>query len=146
MGVGSLLLKFAEETAIADIDMSMWRERAELRIADQIYSLYRESKLEGTFVLRTGDLVLAIHASLPDVVLLDIGLPKMNGWLVAKQIREQSVWKRPLIIAVTGHGREADGLRSQDVGVDLHLVKPVDPEELHKLLSRFQSIVNVPAL
>ena len=50
---------FREETAIADIDMSMWRERAELRIGDQIYSVYRESMLEGTFVLRTGDLVLA---------------------------------------------------------------------------------------
>jgi DNA-binding response OmpR family regulator len=86
----------------------------------------------------------AIHASLPDVVLLDIGLPKMNGWLVAKQIREQSTWKRPLIIAVTGHGREADRLRSQEAGIDLHLIKPVDPEELHRLLSRFQSIVNVP--
>ena len=44
---------------IAEIDMSMWRERAELRIADQIYSVYRESMLEGTFVLGTGDLVLA---------------------------------------------------------------------------------------
>jgi hypothetical protein len=50
---------FRQETAIADIDMSMWRERAELRIAEQIYSVYRESRLKGTFVLRTGDLVLA---------------------------------------------------------------------------------------
>jgi hypothetical protein len=49
---------FRGETAIADIDMSMWRERAELTIDGQVYSVYRESMLEGTFVLRSGDLVL----------------------------------------------------------------------------------------
>jgi CheY-like chemotaxis protein len=76
--------------------------------------------------------------------LLDIDLPEMAGWKVAKQIREQSVWKRPLMVAVTGYGADADRLRSEQAGVDLHLVKPVDPEELHKLLNRFQSIVNVP--
>jgi DNA-binding response OmpR family regulator len=43
----------------------------------------------------------AIQTSLPDVVWLNIGLPKMSGWLVAKQIREQSVWKRPLMVAMT---------------------------------------------
>src|SRR5438270_12778801 len=50
---------FREGTAIADIDISGWRERAELRVGGQVYSLYRESMLEGTFVLRSGDLVLA---------------------------------------------------------------------------------------
>jgi CheY-like chemotaxis protein len=75
----------------------------------------------------------AIQTSLPDVVLLDIGLPKMDGWEVAKLIREQSV-KRPLMVALTGYGADADRLRSQEAGIDLHLVKPVDPEELHKLL------------
>jgi CheY-like chemotaxis protein len=86
----------------------------------------------------------AIQASLPDLVLLDIGLPEMDGWKVAKQIREQSVWKRPFIVAITGYVMDADRLRSQQAGIDLHLIKPVDPEALHKLLSRFQSIVNVP--
>jgi CheY-like chemotaxis protein len=87
----------------------------------------------------------AILASLPDVVLLDIGLPKMDGWEVAKRIREQSVWKRPLLVAMSGYGTEADRLRSQEAGIDLHLLKPVDPEELRKLLSRFQSVVSAPA-
>jgi CheY-like chemotaxis protein len=53
-----------------------------------------------------------VQESPPDVVLLDIGLPKMNGWLVAKQIREQSVWKRPLLVAMSGYGMEADRRRS----------------------------------
>jgi two-component system CheB/CheR fusion protein len=87
----------------------------------------------------------AVQASPPDVVLLDIGLPQMNGWEVAKQIREECSWKRPLIVAITGYGMDSDSVRSEQAGIDLHLVKPVDPEELHKLLSRFQGIVSVPA-
>jgi hypothetical protein len=50
---------FQEERAIADIDMSMWRESAALKVGGQVYSVYRESMLEGTFVLRPGDLILA---------------------------------------------------------------------------------------
>jgi CheY-like chemotaxis protein len=83
----------------------------------------------------------AVKASTPDVVLLDIGLPKMNGWLVAKQIRKQDVWKRPLLVAVTGYGTQADRLRSQEAGIDLHLVKPVEPRALEDLLKRFEAIV-----
>jgi two-component system CheB/CheR fusion protein len=79
-----------------------------------------------------------------DVVLLDIGLPKMDGWEVAKQIREQCSWKRPLLVAITGYGMDADRVRSDQAGIDLHLVKPVDPEQLKNLLSRFQSIISAP--
>jgi hypothetical protein len=50
---------FREDKAIADVDMSSWRERADLKVDGQIYSVYRESMLQGTFVLRSGDLVLA---------------------------------------------------------------------------------------
>jgi CheY-like chemotaxis protein len=87
----------------------------------------------------------AVHTSPPDVILLDIAHPKMNGWEVARQIHEECVWKRPLTVAITGHGMDADRLSSQEAGIDLHLVKPVAPEELHKLLSRFESIVSIPA-
>jgi two-component system, OmpR family, response regulator len=80
--------------------------------------------------------VQAVQASPPDVILLDIGLPKMDGWLVAKQIREQTTWKRPLLVAISGYGTEADRRRSKEAGIDLHLVKPVDPVELLKLLRR----------
>jgi two-component system, OmpR family, response regulator len=83
----------------------------------------------------------AAQASPPDVVLLDIGLPKMDGWMVAKQIREQTAWKRPLLVAISGYGTDADQRRSQEMGIDLHLVKPVDPVELGKLLRRFHKII-----
>jgi len=77
----------------------------------------------------------------PDVVLLDLGLPKMDGWEVAKQIRNQATYKRPLLVAVSGYGREADRLRSSEAGIDLHLVKPIDPDQLKDLLARFQTVV-----
>ena len=60
---------------------------------------------------------------------------------MAEQIREQSTWKRPLLVAITGRGMTADRLRSQEVGIDLHLVKPVEPAELEHLLKRFRRII-----
>jgi CheY-like chemotaxis protein len=78
----------------------------------------------------------------PAVVLLDLGLPKMDGWQVAKQIRQHcSGQRRPLIIAVSGYGTQADRLRSYDAGIDLHLVKPVDPEQLETLLKRYRETI-----
>jgi CheY-like chemotaxis protein len=82
-----------------------------------------------------------MDAHAPDVVLLDLGLPKMDGWEVAKQIRSQATYKRPLLVAVSGYDREADRLRSREAGIDLHLVKPIDPDHLKDLLARFQTVV-----
>ena len=78
----------------------------------------------------------AFQVGQPDVVFLDIGLPKMDGWQVAKRIREQGSAKRPFLIAVTGYGTQADRLRSRAAGIDVHFVKPVDPVELEDLVKR----------
>jgi two-component system, OmpR family, response regulator len=83
----------------------------------------------------------AVQERLPDVVLLDLGLPKMDGCQVARQICQQSNGRRPLLVAISGYGTEADQIRSQEAGIDLHLVKPVDPEALQNLLQRFRRIV-----
>jgi PAS domain S-box-containing protein len=69
----------------------------------------------------------------PDVVLLDIGLPRLNGYEAARRIRLQG--RRVLLVAVTGWGQEEDRRRSRDAGFDHHLVKPVDPEKLMRLLA-----------
>jgi two-component system, OmpR family, response regulator len=74
-------------------------------------------------------------------VLIDIGLAGMDGCELAKKIRERSDVRRPLFIAITGYGAEEDRHRSADAGIDLHLVKPYDPEQLHMLLKRFQRII-----
>jgi CheY-like chemotaxis protein len=77
----------------------------------------------------------------PDVVLLDIGLPGINGWEVAKLLQERATDKKPFLIAVTGYGKEEDKRRSAEVGVDLHLLKPVDPQELAAILRRFERVI-----
>ena len=77
----------------------------------------------------------------PDVVLLDIGLPNMDGYEVAKRLKARNTVKCPLLIAITGYGRDIDRRRSAEAGIDLHWVKPVDPEVLTGLLKRFESIV-----
>ena len=76
----------------------------------------------------------------PDVVLLDIGLPGLNGLEVAEALREQSTSRRPFLIAVTGFDGDGDRERSSEAGIDLHLTKPLDNEQLEKILSRFQQL------
>jgi CheY-like chemotaxis protein len=77
----------------------------------------------------------------PYVVLLDIALPGLDGWQVARQLRAESTGKPPFLIAVTGYGREQDRRKSKEAGIDLHLLKPADPVRLAGLLERFQKVV-----
>jgi PAS domain S-box-containing protein len=72
----------------------------------------------------------------PDVVLLDIGMPKLNGYEAARRIRDEPWGKEMLLIAQTGWGQEEDRRRSQEAGFDAHLTKPVDHLKLLKLLTR----------
>jgi signal transduction histidine kinase len=74
----------------------------------------------------------------PDVVLLDIGLPKMNGYEVAHRIRHQPWGQGVVLVALTGWGQETDRQRSQAAGFDHHLVKPLDPSALLRLLASLQ--------
>jgi two-component system CheB/CheR fusion protein len=71
----------------------------------------------------------------PDVVLLDIGLPGMDGCAVAGVLRADPIASRSLLIAVSGYGQEADRRRTREAGFDHHLVKPVRPEVLRALLA-----------
>jgi len=71
----------------------------------------------------------------PDVVLLDIGMPMMNGYDVARRIREQPWGKEIVLIAVTGWGQTEHRQRTSEAGFDHHLVKPVDPAALAKLIA-----------
>jgi Response regulators consisting of a CheY-like receiver domain and a winged-helix DNA-binding domain len=77
----------------------------------------------------------------PDVVLLDIGLPKMNGYEAARRIRQQPWGERMFLIAATGWGQEADRHRSKEAGFDYHLVKPLDPAALIQLLASLKQTV-----
>jgi signal transduction histidine kinase len=72
----------------------------------------------------------------PDVILLDIGMPKLNGYQVAQQIRQQPWGRSTVLIAVTGWGQQEDRSKSERAGFDGHFVKPVDYAALTKLLAR----------
>ncbi|MBX9583084.1 MAG: response regulator, partial [Gemmataceae bacterium] len=71
----------------------------------------------------------------PEVVLLDVGMPGMNGYEVAARLRAMPEAAGAAVVAVTGFGQEADRQRSREAGFDHHLVKPVDPETLQELLA-----------
>jgi len=74
----------------------------------------------------------------PEVVLFDIGMPKLNGYEACRLIRKQPWGRKVIVIAVTGWGQEDDRQRSHDAGFDHHMVKPVDPQVLMKMLAGLQ--------
>jgi signal transduction histidine kinase/CheY-like chemotaxis protein len=77
-------------------------------------------------------LAAAFH---PDVILLDLGLPEIDGYEVARRLRDDPRLTQARLIAVTGYGREADQQRSLEAGFDAHLVKPIDPQKMFEVLS-----------
>jgi CheY-like chemotaxis protein len=77
----------------------------------------------------------------PDVVLLDIAMPKLNGYEVAQRLRAEPWGKHLLLIAVTGWGQESDKLRASGAGFDFHLTKPVDVAALTRALSSVAATV-----
>ena len=120
-------------------------ERRALRIlvvddnADSRSTLTHLLQLLGydTHAAEDGEAAVSMAEALKvDVVLLDIGLPKLNGYEVARRLRAGPLGSRVVLIAITGWGQEEDRTRSRDAGFDAHLVKPVDHDELLGLLSR----------
>jgi PAS domain S-box-containing protein len=72
----------------------------------------------------------AFEAFGPEVALLDIGMPGLDGYAVAREVRARAPQPRPLLVAITGWGQAHDRARAADAGYDLHLTKPVDPETI----------------
>ena len=75
----------------------------------------------------------------PQVMILDIGMPFPNGHEVARRVREQDWGRRALLVAVTGWGQEADRVKTRDSGFNHHLTKPIDIDELERLIEDFMS-------
>jgi signal transduction histidine kinase/DNA-binding response OmpR family regulator len=91
-----------------------------------------------------GDRAIAVAlARRPQVVLLDIGLPGIDGYEVAERLR-QALGSDVLLVALTGYGRHEDQLRALAAGCDAHLLKPVDPEVLRRVISRHGEPRNGP--
>jgi signal transduction histidine kinase/DNA-binding response OmpR family regulator len=79
--------------------------------------------------------LVEVEEFLPEVVLLDIGLPGMDGFEVARRLREQPANSQTLLVALTGYGQAEDVRRSREAGFNHHLVKPADPEALMGLFA-----------
>jgi PAS domain S-box-containing protein len=81
------------------------------------------------------DALLAAERSKPDTMLLDIGMPGLNGYEVAARLRRHDWGRKIVLIALTGWGQERDKQRARDAGFDYHLVKPVEPRALLAMLA-----------
>lgn len=84
-----------------------------------------------------------IRATQPEIALVDIGLPLMDGYEVARQVRALPECNNVYLVALTGYGRQQDRRRALEAGFDVHLVKPVDFDELNYFLAR-QSSLGIP--
>jgi len=105
---------------------------------DSVDSLSTLLRLMGNDVHVAYDGVEAVnsaHGLLPDVVLLDVGLPLRSGYDAARLIRSEAWGRNMVLIALTGWGQEQDRKRSREAGFDHHLVKPVDPKALMSLVA-----------
>ena len=87
----------------------------------------------------------AVAEDKPDVALLDIGLPDIDGYEVCRRIRSQSGMHQPVLIAVTGWGQERDKERASASGFNGHLTKPADPATLLAMLREMVSASRRPA-
>ncbi|MBC7900107.1 MAG: PAS domain S-box protein [Saprospiraceae bacterium] len=114
---------------------------------DSAESLAMLLKLSGHEVQMAHDGLEAIKAAaefLPEVILLDIGLPKLNGYEAAREIRQQKWGESITLIALTGWGQDEDRQRSKDAGFNSHMVKPVDHVELMKRLDELTDAETAP--
>jgi CheY-like chemotaxis protein len=90
-------------------------------------------ELDGHEVHETEDGITGLAEALglqPDVAVIDIGLPGLDGWEVARQLRATEAGRRMILLAISGYGQPADEHLSREAGFDAHLVKPVDLEIL----------------
>ncbi len=110
---------------------------------DSAESLAMLLKLSGNETYTAYDGLQAVEAAAtfrPEVVLLDIGLPKLNGYEAARKIREQPWGKGMVLVALTGWGQDEDRQKSRDAGFNDHMVKPVDHGALMKLLAELPAV------
>jgi len=103
--------------------------------AEAMLLLLREYGHEALVVHDGFEALDAAHAFDPDVVLLDIGLPGLDGYEIARRMRAMPRLADALIVAVSGYGQEKDRQRSAAAGFDAHLVKPIDPRAVVAVIS-----------
>jgi CheY-like chemotaxis protein len=102
--------------------------------AESLAILLRMEGHDVTVVHDGLEAVKAFDALLPEVALLDIGMPDLNGYEVARQVRQRSLGRAVTLIAVTGWGQQSDKARALAAGFNHHFTKPIEPERVLELL------------
>jgi CheY-like chemotaxis protein len=102
--------------------------------ADSLAMLLRFEGHDVTVVNNGRQALAAVGTLQPEFALLDIGMPDVNGYELARQLRKLPLPAKLTLIAVTGWGRDGDKARAVEAGFDYHFIKPIDPEQLFELL------------
>jgi CheY-like chemotaxis protein len=121
---GSLRIMLAEDDADA---------------AESLQALLNDCGYEVHTVKDGRSAMAAAFVLQPQVVLLDIGLPEMNGYELARQLRERMPDRKLLLVALSGYSQPEDRRRSREAGIDHYLVKPLQFEELQKILTEYRA-------
>jgi CheY-like chemotaxis protein len=109
---------------------------------DGARSLATLLELRGLSVRMVGDGAAAVEAAesfRPHVALLDISMPVLDGYATAAAIRAKPWGRELLLVALTGWAQKTDRTRALKAGFDIHLAKPVDFDELHRILAQFET-------
>jgi CheY-like chemotaxis protein len=107
-------------------------------IRDGAESLALMLRLQGNEVWTANDGIVAFEMAerlRPELILMDVGMPRLNGYQATQRIREQPWGREMKVVALTGWGQDGDKFKSMQAGCDAHLVKPVSAQDLQKVLS-----------
>jgi CheY-like chemotaxis protein len=104
--------------------------------AETVAAYLRLEGHEAKVVTESAEVLGSARVFEPQVVVLDIGLPGLDGYQIARQLRAQPHMRDALLIAVTGYGREEDRASAAAAGFDCHFVKPADPLEIQAAIDR----------
>ena len=147
-GAPSVAATQAERTANSRIDVRVG-EHVKRRIlladdnSDALESLATLLELGGHDVVTASNGALALECAerhRPEVMLLDIGMPMLDGYEVARRVRVEPWGRKITLVALTGWGQDSDRRRSREAGFDSHLVKPLDMDKLTELLAKLPTV------
>ena len=157
--VGPRIRGVATSTLFGRVDASLLDRLPNVEIVSSFgvgYDNVDAAESTAAFLRLEGHEVKAVHDGLqalaslkvfdPHVVVLDIGLPGLDGYAVARQLRERGDTSHVLLIALTGYGQKEDRARAAAAGFDYHFVKPADPREIQAAIERGRNIAGEPAL
>lgn len=110
--------------------------------AEMLAMLLEDAGHTASVVFESTKAVAAALAFRPDIVFLDLGMPELDGFDLARQLRQEPSLERTVLVALTGWGGEDDRQRSREAGIDRHLTKPVSPSALADLLAELPALAS----